>query len=174
MRFCLLIFTNDIAMPIISLIEIFFFFFNFYREFEDSLSGNLPLSCEGTDIPLHILPCALSPSEMMTLIVVFHLSNYRTFKHFYPHVRKYWRREFPHLVCYARFVALQAYLLVPLCLSLNRRKGRVTGISLIDSTGVDPVSWTESGRDQERVSPVEFHWLMPPAGQCWKRLLCLS
>jgi len=73
---------------------------------------------------------------MMTLIVVFHLSNYRTFKHFYPHVRKYWRREFPHLVCYARFVALQAYLLVPLCLSLNRRKGRVTGISLIDSTSL--------------------------------------
>jgi len=35
---------------------------------------------------------------MMTLVVAFHLSNYRTFKHFYQHVQQYWRAEFPGLV----------------------------------------------------------------------------
>jgi hypothetical protein len=136
MIFCLLIFTESIAMHSIPLTEIFCNIDDFHREFEDSLSGNLPISCEGVDIPLQIPPCALSPSEMMTLVVAFHLSNYRTFKHFYQHVRKYWRHEFPNLVCYERFVALQAYLLVPLCLYLNSRKGRVTGISFIDSTSL--------------------------------------
>ena len=80
-------------MHIVPLTEIFCNIDDFHREFNDSLSGNLPLSCEGVDIPLQIPPCILSPSEMMTLVVAFHLSNYRTFKHFYQHVRKYWNRE---------------------------------------------------------------------------------
>jgi hypothetical protein len=73
---------------------------------------------------------------MMTLVVAFHLSNYRTFKHFYQHVHQYWRAEFPGLVSYPRFVALQPYLLVPLCLYLNSRKGPITGIAFIDSTSL--------------------------------------
>lgn len=71
---------------------------------------------------------------MLTLVIAFHLSNYRTFKHFYAHVQQYWRGEFPGLVCYQRFIALQAYLLIPLCAYLNHRKGTVTGIAFIDST----------------------------------------
>jgi hypothetical protein len=70
----------------------------------------------------------------MTLVVAFHLSHDRTFKHFYQHVHRYWRAEFPRLVSYPRFVALQPYWLVPLCLYLNRRKGPITGIAFIDST----------------------------------------
>ena len=50
-------------------------------------------------------PRCLHPSEMMTLVIAFHQSNYRTFKHFYlKHVCVYWRAEFPHLVSYTRFV----------------------------------------------------------------------
>ena len=81
-------------------------------------------------------PCILSPSKMMTLVVVFHLSHYRAFNHFYQHVGQYGHHEFPNLVSYERFVALQAYLLIPLCVYLNSRKGRVTGISFIDSTSL--------------------------------------
>jgi hypothetical protein len=124
------------AMKIIPMTEIFCDIDDFYREFTGNLPKNLLPSSEEPNFPLTIPPCILSPSEMMTLVVVFHLSHYRTFKHFYQHVRQYWHQEFPQLVSYERFVALQAYLLVPLCVYLHTRKGRVTGISFIDSTSL--------------------------------------
>jgi hypothetical protein len=124
------------AMKIIPMTEIFCDIDDSYRAFKDNLPNNLLPSSEAADFPLAMPPCVLSPSEMMTLVVIFHLSHYRTFKHFYQHVRPYWRQEFPHLVSYERFVALQAYWLIPLCLYLNTRKGRVTGIAFIDSTSL--------------------------------------
>ena len=71
----------------------------------------------------------------MTILVSFHRSHYRTFKHYYteyvaPHLRPY----FPTLVSYTRFVELMPRALVPLCCSLHTRKGRGTGIACIDST----------------------------------------
>jgi len=123
-------------MKIIPMTEIFCDIDDFYREFKDNLPKNLLPSSEEVDFPLAMPLCALSPGEMMTLVVIFHLSHYRTFKHFYQHVRQYWSHEFPNLVSYERFVALQAYLLIPLCVYLNTRKGRVTGISFIDSTSL--------------------------------------
>ena len=48
---------------------------------------------------------SLHASEVMTLLVAFHQSNYRTLKHFYEkHVCVYWCSEFPNLVSYSRFV----------------------------------------------------------------------
>lgn len=123
-------------MKIIPITEIFCDIDDFHRQFKDNLPENLLPSSEEVDFPLLMPPCILSPSEMMTLVVIFHLSNYRTFKHFYQHVRQYWSNEFPSLVSYERFVALQPYLLIPLCVYLNSRKGRVTGISFIDSTSL--------------------------------------
>ena len=77
----------------------------------------------------------LSLSEMMTIIVYFHRSSYRTFKDYYTkHVQKYLNKAFPNLVSYNRFVELMPRTLVPLCSFLNTRKGRCTGISFVDST----------------------------------------
>ena len=78
---------------------------------------------------------ALALSEIMTIIVAFHWSHYRTFKHYStnyvaPHLRPY----FPTLVSYTRFVGLMPRALVPLCCYLHTRKGRCTGIAFIDST----------------------------------------
>ena len=76
-------------------------------------------------------------SEIMTIIVAFHMSNYRTFKHFYiNYVQKYWKDAFPNLVSYHRFIALQKTAILPLCAYLNQRKGEITGISYIDSTTI--------------------------------------
>ena len=37
----------------------------------------------------------LHPSEVMTILIAFHQSNYRTFKHFYQkHICVYYRAEF--------------------------------------------------------------------------------
>ena len=47
----------------------------------------------------------LHPSEVMTIMIAFHQSHYRTFKAFYTEqVQAHWRREFPRLVSYTRFV----------------------------------------------------------------------
>jgi hypothetical protein len=44
-------------------------------------------------------------SEIITLVVCYHLSGYRTFKWFYENpVQKYWLADFPCLPSYNRFV----------------------------------------------------------------------
>jgi hypothetical protein len=74
-------------------------------------------------------------SEVMTILVWFHVVGYRNFKQFYQHeVCKHLRQEFPHLVSYNRFVELQRAALFPLCIYLKSRYGECTGISFIDST----------------------------------------
>ena len=80
---------------------------------------------------------SLSLSEVMTLIIAFHSSNFRTFKHFYTgYVMKHWRGAFPHLVSYNRMVELMPSALIPLCSYLRTRQGRVSGMSFIDSTPI--------------------------------------
>ena len=74
-------------------------------------------------------------SEVMTIIIWFHISHYRNFKHFYnDHVCKHLRSEFPGLVSYTRFVELMPATLPFLCLYMRSRMGKCTGISFIDST----------------------------------------
>ena len=52
-------------------------------------------------------PCKLSPAEIMTILVLFQSSKYRTFKDFYvKHVCMYLRKDFPDLVSYNRMVEL--------------------------------------------------------------------
>jgi hypothetical protein len=95
--------------------------------------------------PLPLLPsCAgkrkgsrgasLALSEIMTILVFFHASHYRTFKHFYQgHLLGPGRAEFPHMPSYTRFVELISMALVPLCAYVQTRKGQPTGIQFIDS-----------------------------------------
>jgi Transposase DDE domain len=74
-------------------------------------------------------------SEVMTIVIAFHQSGYRTFKdYFLRYVRPHLREAFPHLVSYNRFVELMQQALVPLCAYLQTRKGHSQGIAFIDST----------------------------------------
>ena len=77
----------------------------------------------------------LWPSEVMTILIHFHQSHYRTFKAYdTEHVQVHLNKEFPHLVSYTRFVALIPGMLIPLLAYLQSRFGRGPGISFIDST----------------------------------------
>jgi transposase len=77
---------------------------------------------------------SLCLSEVMTIIIYFHLSGYRTFKDFYTRsLSKHFGWAFPRLVSYNRFVELMADAAVPLCAYLNTRFGQCSGISFIDS-----------------------------------------
>jgi hypothetical protein len=77
----------------------------------------------------------LALSEIMTILILFHQSHYRTFKAFYTeHVCVHLRSEFPGLVSYTRFVEFFPSALVPLLVYLHSCMGRCTGVSFLDST----------------------------------------
>jgi len=79
----------------------------------------------------------LSPSEIMTILILFQHSGYRTFKGFYTqYVQTQLRAEFPQLVSYTRFVALMPRVLLPLTVYLHTQLGVCTGISFVDSTAL--------------------------------------
>jgi hypothetical protein len=94
----------------------------------------------------HLLPGGKAPkwfpasrlelSEVMTIILLFHLSGYRCFKWYYQrHVCAQMQNYFPTPVSYNRFVELMRHALLPLLLyTQGCRRGRSTGISFIDST----------------------------------------
>jgi len=80
----------------------------------------------------------LSLSEIMTIIIYFHCSRYRTFKDYYMnHILKEGKKDFSNLVSYNRFVELMETALTPLMLFIKScRKGQCSGISFIDSTSL--------------------------------------
>lgn len=79
----------------------------------------------------------LTVSELMTLLVYFHHSQYRTFKAYYLlFVCRHLRGAFPGLLSYQRVVALMPSVLIPLCVYLQSRKGTATGLAFIDSTSL--------------------------------------
>ena len=77
-------------------------------------------------------------SEIMTILIMFHLSGYRTFKWYYKkHVMQHQKKDFPNLVSYNRFVEIMEYALVPLILYIVRaRFVKCSGISFVDSTPI--------------------------------------
>ena len=77
----------------------------------------------------------MSEGEMMTIMILFHLSHYRTFKDFYfDCILGQFRTEFPKAVSYPRFVALMPRLLEPLVAYVLSRTGKHTGLYYLDST----------------------------------------
>lgn len=77
-------------------------------------------------------------SEIMTILIMYHLSGYRTFKWYYTkYVMVYQKKNYPDLVSYNRFVEIMEYALVPLVLYIVRaRFVKCSGISFVDSTPI--------------------------------------
>ena len=77
----------------------------------------------------------MSVSEIMTIIVAFHQSGYRSFKWYYlGHIKAHYSDYFPNLLSYPRFVAIMKSALVPLCAFVHSLTGEKTGIYFVDST----------------------------------------
>lgn len=114
--------------------EIFYLIDEFSKEFEYNVS-NFRLS-EDNSRKRRNKPNRMSDSEVMTILVAFHLSGMRNLKHYYLfYVCKHLSGDFPRLVSYNRFVELQQRVVLPLVLFLKTcRMGECTGISFIDST----------------------------------------
>uniref|UniRef100_UPI00373FDD3B IS982 family transposase n=1 Tax=Zobellia uliginosa TaxID=143224 RepID=UPI00373FDD3B len=80
-------------------------------------------------------PSIMSQSEIITLAIIFQLSGFRTFKHFY--VKTHMKNDFPATVSYNGFTELMQENLMAMTLFLKTCcLGDCSGISFIDSTPV--------------------------------------
>ena len=87
----------------------------------------------------HIHKSSMSISEIMTIVIFFHLSNHKTFKWYYiNYICGTLQEYFPNFVSYNRFVELMRVVIVPLTLYLIKfRFGKCSGVSFLDSTTID-------------------------------------
>jgi hypothetical protein len=119
------------GMSHLDITQIFSDLDDFCQVFEPLLQGLLLPEVSGVPNP----KSRMSLSEIMTVLVGFHGSGYRTFKDFYTlQVQTCWKSAMPNLVSYSRFVELMSWALLGLCCYLNSCRGEVTGTSFIDST----------------------------------------
>lgn len=114
-----------------SLVELFCHVDDFWQAFQPNWYEHLLEEGERQ----RLRPAQLSESEIMTIMIHFHQSGYRTFKDYYTrYVRKHLSGEFPGLVSYGRFVNLMPRVGIPLFVYLHMLMGHCTGISFVDST----------------------------------------
>jgi Transposase DDE domain len=78
----------------------------------------------------------LCESEIATIVIAFQRSGYRTFKQYYLAIQVNWKSLFPGLPSYNRFVELMPRVLLHLVFFLYSHKGKMTGISFLDSTPI--------------------------------------
>ena len=76
----------------------------------------------------------LALSEIMTIVVLFHRSGFKTFKEYYQAcILGYCRCYFPKAVTYHRFVELMPRAFMPLVVLSQALKGKETGKYFVDS-----------------------------------------
>ena len=81
-------------------------------------------------------PSRLSDSEIMTMLIMFHMGGFRCLKHFYVnYICKHCSHLFPRTVSYNRFVELEKKVAVPLLVFVKEvLLGKCTGVNFVDST----------------------------------------
>jgi len=113
------------------IIEIFYLIDEFSQEFNKSISKHT-LGNNAKRKP------KMSTSEVITIMVLFHMGALKNLKHFYCYfIGKHFSHMFPQTVSYNRFVELMQSSVLPMTLFLKTCcMGECTGISFIDSTPI--------------------------------------
>nr|MBC7611711.1 IS982 family transposase [Pseudopedobacter sp.] len=83
-------------------------------------------------------PLTMSKSEIISICILFHLSGFRCFKHFYLfYIQRHMQNDYPNTVSYNRFVELSQSVVMPMAIFLKTCcLGTCTGISFVDSTPI--------------------------------------
>lgn len=111
--------------------EIFYFVDEFCIHFKATIDGKLI-----GNVPKR--KPRMSDSEVITIMILFHMGGFRDIKHFYLfYVRQHLQNEFPDTVSYNRFTELMQSTVLPMTIFLKSCcLGKCTGISYIDSTPI--------------------------------------
>lgn len=118
----------------IPLVEIFCVIDDFCKQFENELSKYL-LPNITTKKRKRRNDSQMKLSEIMTILVMFHYSHYRTFKDFYLNcILMIHKRDFPKAVSYNRFVELMPMTFMPFFVLIAAVPGKETGKYFIDAT----------------------------------------
>lgn len=82
---------------------------------------------------------SLTASEIITICIYYHSSQFKTFKAYYNTIiQGYERSSFPNSVSYNRFIELRQKMIVPLLLFIRTKGlGSCNGVSIIDSTTLE-------------------------------------
>lgn len=144
----------------IKLVEIFYLVDEFCKESEQYLERkSLPTDGKAR----RNRKPRMSDSEVMTILIYFHLSGARELKGFYlGYIRNHCIQEFPKQLSYNRFVERKRSVGVLLMLLLNLRcLGTCTGISFIDSTPI------RACHDRRAARPKRSKSEQPMVAQVW-------
>lgn len=77
----------------------------------------------------------MNASEIMTILILFHLSHYRDFKNFYLDcVQSQLLDYFPNLLSYNRFIEIQGRVFPAFCAFLKSKTALPSGLYFVDST----------------------------------------
>ena len=81
----------------------------------------------------------MSPSEVMSIVIFYHLAGFKCFKYFYQQgICKHWKSYFPDAVSYNRFIELKKYVNMALYFFIHwQGVGKQTGQGYIDSTKLE-------------------------------------
>lgn len=80
---------------------------------------------------------SMSLSEIMTILIYFHVSGYRHLKTYYRHyIPTVLKSEFPKILSYNRFVELERAVSIPMICFLRSITGKETGVYFVDSTSL--------------------------------------
>ena len=113
------------------LVTLFYLIDEFCKQFEPKWRAERLASGERQ----RLRPYTMSLTEILTVIVHFHQSDYRTFKRYYTeHVSGYLATDFPKLVSYHRFLELMSEVNTPLLVLLISLLALPTTANYVDST----------------------------------------
>jgi hypothetical protein len=115
-------------------VEIYYIADEFSRKFDKVTEGHLLSENNGKRHRKRRF--TMSDAEVMTIMILFQLKQFRNLKAFYTqYMMAHCRDDFPQTVSYNRFVELQQKTVVKMTLFLQLCcLGKCTGISYIDST----------------------------------------
>jgi len=104
-------------------------------EFCKLLNQNVGAIVHGKSTKKRYKSSKMTLSEVITVMIYFHHSGYRTFKDYYlKEVKVHLTAEFKNLVSYNRFIELKKEAILPLLMFMRASfKNKCTGISYIDS-----------------------------------------
>lgn len=117
------------------LVEIFYNADEFCKEYKSSLEANRK---QISNKKQRNRAGKLTISEIISILIFYQLYGAEDFKHFYINtMQRQYKKDFPDLISYTRFVRLIPRALCPMLLFLkSKRMGKNSGISFIDSTSL--------------------------------------